>query len=151
VSDSKDWDKQMAEIDRAIAKGGGAPPSGPPARVAAGAPAPMSGGGGSAAVTTRRRDLAAVWSRAALGTAGAAALPFWPYSKTCGTLLYVYLIGGAAVAAAGVWTMRGAWTHRRGVASAVGVLILMAGLGLVAFEVLRHTSLFAHPLSWTCP
>ena len=85
----RDWDKEMAEIDKlmgsdrpaaALPPGGGAVAAARALRRRRTRPLP--------AVMTRRRDTAGVWFRALLGAAGAAALPFWPYSKSCGTMLY---------------------------------------------------------------
>lgn len=147
----RDWDKEMAAIDKVIASGKAPPPSGAPG------PAPRDGQAkllvapGAGAVITRRRDTVGVWFRTLLGAAGAAALPFWPYGKTCGTLLYLYLLGAVGVTAAGIWAMRGAWTHRRGIAHTAGMLVMLAGLTLVALEVLHRTGFAAVRLSWICP
>jgi len=150
----RDWDKELAEIDKVIARGG------TPAAPAAAAPAiqsPPRAAGGAPALppapgrVTRRRDTVGIWLRGLLGAAGAAALPFWPYGKTCGLVLGLYMVGTVAVAAAGVWTMRGAWTHRRGGALAAGVLILLAGLGLAGMEILQRTPFAAVRLHWICP
>lgn len=155
----RDWDKEMAEIDRLLAKGTPPAPASPaassaPARSpqataqptarAVAAPAPPG-------TITRGHHVAGVWLRALLGVATAAALPFWPYVKACGTSLYLYLLATFAVILLGIWTMRGAWTHRRGVAHIAGLLVLLAGIGFAAIEILQRTSLAAVHLTWTCP
>jgi hypothetical protein len=149
----RDWDKEMAEIDKAIAKSGvPAPPSTAPIPAHEGQPrlsAPVVQSPGTTA--TRRRDTVGVWFRTVLGAAGAVALPFWPYGKTCGALLYLYMIGTVAIIAAGIWAMRGAWTHRRGVAHIAGLLVLMAGVGLAAIEIVHRTAWAAGRLHWICP
>ena len=153
----RDWDKEMAEIDRLLAKGGApaSPPASPPAVTPArraDAPAPAAKASTAAGVPqTRGRHIAAVWFRALLGVAAAGALPFWPYGKACGTMLYLYLGATLAVIVVGIWTMRHAWTHRRGVAHVAGLLVLLAGLAFAAAEILQRTSLAAGRLSWTCP
>jgi len=148
----RDWDKEMAEIDKLLAKGPApATPGttaapvrdGPPRSSVATAPS-------STAVVTRGHHIAGVWVRALLGVAVAAALPFWPYAKSCGTSLYLYLLATFAVIVAGVWTMRYAWTHRRGVAHVAGLLVLLAGLAFAAVEILQRTSLVAVRLTWVC-
>ncbi len=154
MSDQRDWDKELAEIDRMLAKGGGAAPAGPPALPAkagapggapteprAAAPRPVPSGG--------RRPLA-VWLITLLAPLGAAALTIWPYPKACGTMLYVYLAAVLGVIAAAVWAMHTAWHGRRGLAMTVGVLALLFALGLLAAEVLPRTGYAATTLHWTC-
>lgn len=150
----RDWDKEMAEIDKIIASGKAVPAT--PNVPATNAPAPLGARAGvptanAPRTVTRKRDTAAVWFRVVLGAAAAVALPFWPYNRACGTMLYAYLLGGVAIAAAGIWAMRGAWVHRRGVAHVFGVLILMAGVALVALEVLHRTGFATVRLGWLCP
>ena len=149
----RDWDKEMAEIDKIIASG--------KAPVAAGAPAVPAREGqsrgpapvvqGAAGTVTRHRDKLGVWIRAVVGIGGAVALQLWPYGKSCGTMLYLYLLSTLAVIVVGAWTMRGAWTHRRGVAHIGGLLVLLAGLGFAALEILQRTGYAAVRLGWTCP
>jgi hypothetical protein len=149
----RDWDKEMAEIDRLMAADKQAAPGPAPVarRDGPGPAATPALPAGAQAVVTRRRHTVGVWLRALLGVAGAVALPFWPYSRSCGPLLGLYLLGAGAVAAAGIWTMRGSWTHRRGVANSVGVLILLAGLGLMALEILERSGFAAVHRTWICP
>ncbi len=149
----RDWDKEMAEIDKLLASGGP-----PPASAASAVPA--RGGDAKArapvaptttGVVTRGHHIAGVWVRALLGVAGAAALPFWPYAKSCGSMLYLYLLAALAVIVVGIWTMRYAWTHRRGVAHVAGLLVMLAGMAYAGFEILERTSVVAVRLLWTCP
>jgi hypothetical protein len=66
-------------------------------------------------------------------------------------MLYLYMLGTFAVIAAGIWAMRGAWTHRRGVAHIGGLLVLLAGLGFAAIEIIHRTGFAAGRLGWICP
>ncbi|HEY8062280.1 MAG TPA: hypothetical protein VID74_05760 [Gemmatimonadales bacterium] len=153
MTEPRDWDKEMAEIDKIIASGKAPPPAPVPQALPAGAPprssAPVAIAPGP--VQTRGRDKVGVWLRTLLGAAGAVALPFWPYGKTCGAMLYLYLLGTLGVIAAGIWAMRGAWTHRRGVAHIGGLLVLLAGLGFAAIEIVHRTGFAAGRLGWICP
>ena len=142
MTEPRDWDKEMAEIDKIIASGKAPPPAPAPQALPAVAPGP---------VQTRGRDKVGVWFRTLLGAAGAAALPFWPYGKTCGMMLYLYMLGTLGVIAAGIWAMRGAWTHRRGVAHIGGLLVLLAGLGFAAIAIIHRTGFAAGRLGWICP
>ena len=151
----RDWDKEMAEIDKLLAKGpepASPAPATPATRDARpAAPAALQARPAPGPVATRRVHIAGVWVRALIGLAGAATLPFWPYPKGCGTMLYLYLAATFVVAAIGAWTMRYSWTHRRGVAHVAGLLAMVAGLGFAAIEILQRTHLAAAQLSWTCP
>ncbi len=153
----RDWDKELAEIDKLIASGdkpGAAAPAPVPARRTAGGPADTTAPAAAPAPgprPTRRRDLAAVWFKVTLGVVGAGALTIWPYGKTCGVLLDVYLVGVLAVTAAGAWGMRGAWVHRRGIAHVVALGVFLAGLWLAAAEVLPRVGYARTAATWTCP
>jgi len=85
-----------------------------------------------------------------LGPVGVAALTVWPYPRDCGMLLWVYLVGVAAVLAAGIWAMRTAWESRRGLPMVIGLATLLAALVLASAEVLPRVGYAAHELTWTC-
>jgi len=157
MADPRDWDKQMAEIDRLMAK------SGPPAKPAPmGAPAPVptapaavrreapAAVASSAAPAMTRGGLLGLWALALMGPLGAASLAIWPYPKGCGTMLAVYLVGVAAVAGAGIWTMRASWVARRGLPHLLGLATLLAALGLAALEILPRVGYAATALTWGC-
>ena len=157
MADSRDWDKQMAEIDRLMAKGG-PPPASPPSGAAAvptttpDAPrrealAPVVSTGPTAMT---RGGLLGLWALSLLGPLGAASLAIWPYAKGCGTMLAVYLVGVAAVAGAGIWTMRAGWVARRGLPHLLGLATLLAALGLAALEILPRVGYAATALTWGC-
>jgi hypothetical protein len=160
MADSRDWDKQMAEIDRLMAKSGppappassGTPASAPstpaaPAAPRREAPAPTAPRGPTAMT---RGGLLGLWALALMGPLGAASLAIWPYAKGCGTMLAVYLVGVAAVAGAGIWTMRASWVARRGMPHLLGLATLLAALGLAALEILPRVGYAATALTWGC-
>lgn len=147
MTEQRDWDKELAAIDRVMAKGGA--PAAPAPLVRAGdaavAPAPRTG-----SPVTRRRDLVGVWLKALLAAAGALALAIWPYAHACGTGLYLYLALTAVIVLAGLWVMHASWKHRRPVAHAAGVVILLGALVLVLAQVLPRVGYAARALSWGC-
>lgn len=153
----RDWDKEMAEIDRLMASDKAPPPAapaagGPVARRDAGTappPARSAGGGGGGGIATRK-EAAGVWAIALLGATGAASLLAWPYDRSCGGWLYAYLVGAGAIALAGLWAMRAAWRHRRGRAHIVGLLTLLAALGYLAAEILPRTGYAKVSRTWIC-
>lgn len=157
----RDWDKELADIDKLMGSCGGAPPPPPspsqnlPAQRQAAPSAPQPAArpaqaAPSASVATRKRDTLIVWLKASFASLGAAALMIWPYDKTCGGMLYVYLIGVLAVFGAGIWTMMASWSHRRGLAHMVGMIILIAALALAAIEILPRIGMVTPARLWIC-
>ncbi len=146
---NRDWDKEMAEIDKIIAK--------QPA-VAPGKPVP---GGASPAVPAARpalppparsgRTVLTAWIRVALAVAVAVGVTQWPYAHTCGMLLYAYLAAAGGVVLAGLWGVATSWSRRMGLAHAVSLLVTLWGAGLLAKTVLDRSSYAKHPAVWTCP
>jgi hypothetical protein len=146
VSDQpRDWDKELAAIDKVMAKGGGAPAS-VPAQRGGGAPvsAPASGR------SLNRRTALTTWVRAGLGILVAAAVLQWPYAHRCGLGLMLYLGSASMVAVAGGWTMIVSWHRRQGWAHFVGLGVLLGGLALVATVLLPRLGYAATVLPWMC-
>ena len=146
----RDWDKELAEIDKLM--GAPAPkaqlPPGEPGRVAPAVPAV-----GAAPVTRHPSRVTKpwkVWAVTLLGPVGAVGLAVWPYPKGCGLSLGVYLVGLLAVWGASIWGMRTAWAAQRGLAMVIGVITLLASLTLGALEVLPRVGYARHSLTWTC-
>ena len=100
----RDWDKEMAEIDKIIAKdqGAGVRGQGSGGTVPAALPAPQRSG--PPPVVRGRRDVLAAWVRVFLGVAVAAAVALaWPYAHVCGISLYGYLAAASGVVLVGLW------------------------------------------------
>lgn len=167
MANDRNWDKEMAKIDRLMAKQGVSPDGDepptpqPPAKTKAqqspakqsikAAPVPTKPEpSGKAVVQAPTGGTFGLWLIATLGPVGAAALFFWPYSKGCGAGLAVYLVGVLAVLAASIWTLRSAWENRRGKMMTVGLLTLLTALALTATEVLPRIGYSAVSLTWTC-
>lgn len=151
----RDWDKEMADIDRLMAADKASPPTAAPSggAVAKSSPAPVpvaSQAARPSGAVTRPRDALGVWLKVLLGALGGAALFYWPYGKLCGSELYLYLLGVLAVSGAGIWAMRGAWNHRRGWAHTIGLLVFLLGLGLAAAEILPRIGYTTVAHTWTC-
>ena len=130
----RDWDKELANIDRAISKSG--PSTTSPVTVPTPAP-------------PRRRFVALTWLWTVVATILAVALVVWPYDKACGIRLIFFL--GAAVLAImlGVLGAFNSWTHRQGVAMLVSLVVIgWAGI-IAAREILPRTGYAksAHPAS----
>jgi hypothetical protein len=146
VSDQpRNWDKELADIDKVIASGAGAPSSVPAPR--SGGSAPPAGGGGR---PLSRRTALTTWIRVALGVAVAVAVLQWPYAHRCGLGLMLYLGSAATVAVAGIWAMVVSWHRRQGWAHLVGLGLFLGGLALVAAVVLPRVGYAVGPLPWMC-
>lgn len=152
----RDWDKELAEVDRLLAKLPHADPTlgrgqvqhkpGSPA-AAHGTPAAASRG----PIAGAEPSTAAVWIRVGLGLLAALAMTQWPYTHVCGLKSMIYLVGAGAVLAAGVWGAWGAWRKRMGWAHGLSLGVLIMGLGFVTFEVLPKVGYAAKAATWFCP
>lgn len=146
----RDWDKEMAEIDKIMAK---SPPAqlterssaaGPPTAVAPARSAPV-------ASSTGRRAALATWLRVGLGVALAAGMTQWPYFHACGTALFLYLGALGMVGLSGVWGMITSWRHRMGLAHTISILVLLWGGILAAATVLPRNGYARLTATWMCP
>jgi hypothetical protein len=146
----RDWDRELAKIDKAIERlPAGAPPAGgvPPAAGGSAAPARTAGAGLPA---PSRRETMTTWLRVVLVLALAAAMPFWPYPHACGSGLWLYVASASVVVLAGLWGAVSSWARRRPVAHVLSLLTVLWGLGLVAAEVLPRAGYAAKAATWTC-
>jgi hypothetical protein len=151
----RDWDKELAEVDRLLAKLPHADPTlgrgakGPPPK------SPGAGAPGHAAVlgpaVSSPRDRLGVWVRVGLALLLGLAMTQWPYSHACGLRLGFYLVGVGAVIAGAVWGALGSWRHRMGPAHGLSIGVLVWGLALLAGEVLPRTGYARTAAAWFCP
>jgi cytochrome bd-type quinol oxidase subunit 2 len=132
----RDWDKELADIDRAIAKQPGAPPATPQT--------------GKPISPSRRRFVALAWFWTALAIVLGVALLVWPYDRSCGLRLIFYL---GAVFIALLMSFLGAlasWSGRQGLAFLLS-LIVMVFAGVMAMrEILPRSGYAREALDWTC-
>ena len=146
----RDWDKELAQIDKLIASGKTeAPPlaSKPvPAREAA--PPPAAAGGGR--VAGWRHTPFFTWVRLLLALGLGIGMTQWPYTHGCGLPLDAYLAGVGTVIVASFWTMLSSWRSRSGFAHFLSVALLIWGLALAAREVLPRIGYAKQTATWTC-
>ena len=149
----RDWDKELAEIDKLIASGPASAPAQVPAR--AGAPAAKSpgrqavpeGGGRLAAL---RYSAAFTWIRLVLALGLGIAMTQWPYTHGCGLPLYGYMAAVGAVIVASFWSMMSSWKSRSGLAHALSIVLLFWGTGLAAREILPRVGYAKQAATWEC-
>jgi hypothetical protein len=144
----RDWDREMREVDKLLAKlpeadptlGRGVPTVPvSPRTVVGGAPPPTSG-----------RAWFTTWMRVGLGLALAVGMLAWPYGNSCGFKLVFYLIGATTVTVAGVWGALSSWRRRLGWAHALSVVLIIWGLALAGRQVLPRIY-GKQPIPFFCP
>ena len=145
----KDWDKELAKIDRAMARMPPPAADPAPARKSA-APAGGSAAPGVAPQHAGPRATTTTWLRVLLVLTLALAMPLWPYPKGCGVGLYAYLVAAGIVVLAGVWAGISTWHRRRPIGHVLAILVLLWGLILIAAEVLPRVGYAKAAIRWTC-
>jgi hypothetical protein len=138
VTEPRDWDKELAAIDRAIERAP-VPAAGTPAAAPRDAGPPLARGSAGRA-----------WARLLPVLALAVALPFWPYARACGLGLALYLGAVAILVGAGFWAATSAWRHRRPLAHVLALGAVTWGGVLAAQEVLPRIGYAKVTASWTC-
>jgi hypothetical protein len=138
----RNWNKELADIDRVIAKqqGGTPVPAGPPG----GAPVPV-------ATPPQRRFVALAWFWALLAVLLGVALIVWPFDKACGIRLIFFLGATLLTLLLGGLGAYTSWAHRRGVAFLLSLMVLLLAGIMAAREILPRVGYARHALDWTCP
>ncbi|MBI4543130.1 MAG: hypothetical protein HY705_08880 [Gemmatimonadetes bacterium] len=142
-TEPRDWDKELAKIDRLMGAGAGA------GRGAPAPPAPGTAGGGVAPARDGRAALY-TWVRLILGLALGAAMTQWPYVHGCGLPLFGYLAAVAAVLAAASWSAVSSWRTRSGLAHTLALVLFCWALVLAAREVLPRIGYAREESAWLC-
>ena len=147
----RDWDKEMAEIDRLMAKQpvvqGAREPGSQGARGPAALPAPQR----AAPVAVGRREALGTWVKVLLGAGVATAVAFfWPYAHACGLQLYGYVAAAAGVMIVGLWGVVASWKSRLGLAHTIALLSMLLGAALIAKTVLDRSGYPKQPSTWSC-
>ena len=151
----RDWDKELAEVDRLLAK----LPSVQEEKAAQAAEtakqaAPVGGAAVAGSVETGRawtREWIGTWARVALGLLVGIGMTQWPYTHGCGLKLLLYLGGVLTVLVAGMWSSLSSWKRRLGVAHVLSQGLVIWGLVLAAREILPRIGYAKHAATWFCP
>jgi hypothetical protein len=147
----RNWDKELADIDRVIGKQGTPPPGGVPALPPAGTPAPTPRVATVVEPAAARGSVAMTWFWVGLAVLLTAALPLWPYGKTCGLQLFFYLGAAALALLAGATGAVHSWRARRGLAHLIALIVVVLTGLMGAREVLPRTGYAAQAETWLCP
>jgi hypothetical protein len=147
----RDWDREMREVDKLLAKLPDAEP--PPLRGVPTVPVTPRAPAGQAPVEpgpARGRAWLSTWLRVSLGLALAVGMLAWPYAHACGLKLVFYLIGATTVTIAGVWSAMTSWKRRLGWAHALSIVLIVWGLGLLGRQILPRIY-DKTPVPFFCP
>ena len=152
MTEKRDWDRELAEIDKVIARSPDAPPAGTPA-APAGRPAIAAGTAPPATVAPSvpsRRGRAAAWMLTLAVVALAVGLQFWPYLHQCGFGLLGYTGVVGLLILASLWAALSTWRHRVGLAHVLSLATLVWGLALAAMILLPRIGYARAALTWDC-
>ncbi len=138
----RDWDKELAQIDKLMASTPAVP-----AQAGVAAPAARGAAGGPLS----RRERIGGWVRVLLGVAAAVAASQWPYPHACGLRLWLFLGVAGTVVVAGAWGLLSSWRRRLGLAHLIALIVTLWGLGLVATVVLPRIGYARDAATWSCP
>jgi hypothetical protein len=148
----RDWDRELAAIDKIIAAGPA--PAAAPAPSAPAPRAPAAAGDAAPARGARPAGRYAVlftWLRLALGIGLGAAMTQWPYTHGCGLPLFAYLGAVLAVLVAGAWSGVSSWRTRSALAHFLSFGLIVWGGVLAAREVLPRVGYAKESAEWVCP
>lgn len=143
---SRDWDRELAEIDRLMAQQPARPPAAPgggaaPAPRPAAAPARVPGEGPT---------LLGTWVRLLFAVVLAGAMSQWPYQHACGLPLFLYLGAAGITVVAGVWAASATWRRRMPLLHVAALLATLWGLALTAAAVLPRIGYAKAEAGWFC-
>jgi hypothetical protein len=146
----RDWDKELAEVDRLLNQ---LPThqADHAAAAAAAAKRPAAPAGAGARQAASGRQWLGTWARVALGLLIGIGMTQWPYTHGCGLKLFVYLGGVLTVVVAGVWSSLSSWQRRLGAAHVLSQGLVIWGLILAAREILPRIGYAKDAATWFCP
>ncbi len=139
----RDWDRELADIDKVIGqRDTGA--AGQPGSV-------VPAGSGIATPAARgRSSVALTWFWTLLAVALGVALAVWPYQRACGLQLGFFLGATGLTVAAGFLGAVQSWANRRGLAHMLSLLVLAWAGVVTAGEVLPRTGYARESRTWLC-
>jgi hypothetical protein len=152
-------DALAREVDRLLQKLPGADPylKGEGERPAAGAGVVL--GEAPSAVLARRQgsrpgptrvQRLAVWVRVLMGALLGAVISQWPYGRSCGLGLGLYLAAISVVPLAGTWAAVWSWRYQLGRAHVASIGVIYWGVVLAAEQVLPRVGYAAASAAWAC-
>ena len=157
---SKDWDKELAKVDKQLASLSDDALLGPtPVQLPAAAGTPAKAGKKAAPTPVmpgepRATSSLGVYARLTLSVVLGVAMVIWPYPARCGLGLGTYLAAVVVVVGSGIWSSIWTWRHRASHAHTLSLLLILWGLVLGSVEVLPRIGYARpdprHPSGWAC-
>ena len=161
---SKDWDKEMAKIDKQLGSLSDDALLGPTSVQLPGRPASPPQPSGKAPKKSAPVSMSGepggtsslgVYARLTLSVVLGVAMVIWPYPARCGAGLGAYLAAVVVVVASGIWSSVWTWRHRASHAHMLSLLLILWGMVLGSIEVLPRVGYakpdLQHPPGWVCP
>jgi hypothetical protein len=156
---NRDWDKELAKVDKQLAALSDDALLGPTPVQLPGRPAAPPGAGqrvsAGSAGDVRPTTSWGVYARLTLSVALGVGMVLWPYPARCGAGLAGYLAAVLVVVTSGVWSSVWTWRHRASHAHTLSLLIILWGLILGSIEILPRVGYAkpdaGHPATWACP
>jgi hypothetical protein len=148
----RDWDKELAKIDKQLESVSDAQLF--PDKAKPGSPPPV--GASTVPVSPKvaaDRAAARSWPailRLTLSVLLGVGIMFWPYENRCGGGLIAYLLAVSAVIASGVWSSVWTWRHNAARAHILSILLIAWGVMLGASEILPRVGYAKQVLTWSC-
>jgi hypothetical protein len=102
------------------------------------------------AEATTRATLAALWARVGLGVLLGGMITQWPYAHACGLPLLAYFGAITMVIVAGAWAAVASWTRRHPSSHVLGLLLVLWGIALAAYQILPRVGYAAERWGWQC-
>lgn len=97
-----------------------------------------------------RNEKLGIWARllvvATLGTA----ILWWPYGRSCGFGLALYMAATTMIIVGGLWVVGCTWTCRMARTHAAAMLVALWGAGLMAAEILPRIGYASTSAVWFC-
>lgn len=150
----RDWDREMREVDKLLAK----LPDADPTLGRGTVPPPRKPGPEGGIPTVRMtpavdgsRGAAVTWLRLGLGLLLGVGMLVWPYSHVCGVRLFFYMLGVLTLIIAGVWSAMAAWKYRQGFAHLLALMLVTMGLAFAAGVILPRVGYAGQQALWLCP
>jgi hypothetical protein len=145
----RDWDKELAEIDKLMSSRPALPP-GSSAPAKAQAPRPSAPAPPAAAPVASRKARFGIWLQVLLGVVLGVAMTQWPYANQCGPGLFLYLGAAGLVGLTGLWSALGSWRNRMGLAHTLSLTVTLWAFLLIGAEVLPRVGYARAAATWFC-
>jgi hypothetical protein len=150
----RDWDKELAKVDKQLASISDDALAGPPPAAPAKGKAPRQAANAPVG-EPKGTSAIGVYARLLLAIALGVAITVWPYDARCGVGLLGYLGVVGAVIAGGLWSSIWTFKHRAAKSHTLSLLIVLWGLVLGTMDVLPRIGYgrpdSRHLNTWSCP